>query len=123
LSFKTILIQKSQIPIFGKYLNLFELKNVFDLNFNFGFKFKTAEKKFKTAQKPEMRWTSMMKISSRSLRCPPPPPHGRLPVGLACSAAARRECQYSLLGKDNIHVIKFIYLRHGFSVFTFWPYV
>jgi hypothetical protein len=46
LSFKTILIQKPQISIFGKYLNLFELKNVFDLNFNFGFKFKTAEKKF-----------------------------------------------------------------------------
>jgi hypothetical protein len=46
LSFKTILIQKSQISIFGKYLNFFELKNVFDLNFNFGFKFKTTEKKF-----------------------------------------------------------------------------
>jgi hypothetical protein len=46
LSFKTILIQKSQISVFGKYLNSFELKHVFDLNFNFGFKFKTAEKKF-----------------------------------------------------------------------------
>jgi hypothetical protein len=45
LSFKTILIQKSQISIFGKYLNLFELKDVFDLNFNFGFQFKTTEKK------------------------------------------------------------------------------
>jgi hypothetical protein len=38
--------QKSQISVFGKYLNLFEFENVFDLNFNFGFKFKTAEKKF-----------------------------------------------------------------------------
>jgi hypothetical protein len=28
------------------YLNLFEFENVFDLNFNFGFKFKTTEKKF-----------------------------------------------------------------------------
>jgi hypothetical protein len=48
---------------------------------------------------------------------------GRLPVGLACSVAARRESQCSLLCKDNIHVIKFIYLRHWFFVFTFWLYV
>jgi hypothetical protein len=47
LSFKIIFIQKSQISIFGKYLNLFEFENLFDLNFNFGFNFKTAEKKFK----------------------------------------------------------------------------
>jgi hypothetical protein len=39
----------------------------------------------------------MLKISSRSLHCP-----DRLPVGLVCSAAARRESQYSLLCKGNI---------------------
>jgi hypothetical protein len=43
---KLFFIQKSQISVFGKYLNLFEFENVFDLNFNFGFKYKTAEKKF-----------------------------------------------------------------------------
>jgi hypothetical protein len=46
LSFKIIFIQKSKISVFGKYLNLFEFENLFDLNFNFGFKFKTVEKKF-----------------------------------------------------------------------------
>jgi hypothetical protein len=39
------LIQKTQISVFGKYLNLFEFKNTFDLNLNLGFKFKFAEKK------------------------------------------------------------------------------
>jgi hypothetical protein len=64
-----------------------------------------------------MRWTSMMKTSSRGVCCP-----YWLPVRLACSATARRECQYILLCKGNIHVIKFIYLRYLFSVFTFCPY-
>jgi hypothetical protein len=41
-----LFFQKSQISGFGKYLNLFEFKNVFDLNINFGFKFKTVDKKF-----------------------------------------------------------------------------
>jgi hypothetical protein len=46
LSFKIILIQKSQISIFRKGLNLFEFKNVFDLDLNLGFKFKSAAKIF-----------------------------------------------------------------------------
>jgi hypothetical protein len=64
------------------------------------------------AQKPEMRFLLEAYVAP-----------GRLPVGLACSAAARRECKYSLLCKDNVCVIKFIYLRYWFFVFTFWPYV
>jgi hypothetical protein len=40
------LLQKSQISIFRKGLNLFEFKNVFDLDLNLGFKFKTAAKIF-----------------------------------------------------------------------------
>jgi hypothetical protein len=64
------------------------------------------------AQKPEMRFLLEACVAP-----------GRLPVGLACSAAARRECKYSLLCKDNVCVIKFIYLRYWFFVFTFWPYV
>jgi hypothetical protein len=31
LSFKIVLILKSQISVFVKYLNLFEFKNIFDL--------------------------------------------------------------------------------------------
>jgi hypothetical protein len=54
-------------------------------------------------QKMEMRWTTSMKISSRCLHCP------RL---IACAvgvfAAAQQESRYSLLCKDNNHVIKFI---------------
>jgi hypothetical protein len=46
LSFKIILIQKSQISIFRKGLNLFEFENVFDLDLNLGFKFKSAAKIF-----------------------------------------------------------------------------
>jgi hypothetical protein len=43
LSFKIILIQKSQIYIFRENLNLFELENVFDLNLNLDFKFKYVQ--------------------------------------------------------------------------------
>jgi hypothetical protein len=43
LSFKIILIQKSQISIFR---NLFEFENVFDLDLNLGFQFKSAAKIF-----------------------------------------------------------------------------
>jgi hypothetical protein len=57
----------------------------------------------KPTQKMEMIWTSLMKISTRGLRCP-----GRLPMGFVCSVAARRESRYSLRCKDNNHVIKFI---------------
>jgi hypothetical protein len=46
LSFKIFLIQKSQISIFRKALNLFEFENVFDLDLNLGFKFKSAAKIF-----------------------------------------------------------------------------
>jgi hypothetical protein len=46
LSFKIILIQKYQISIFAKCLNLVEFENAFDLNFNLEFKFKSAEGKF-----------------------------------------------------------------------------
>jgi hypothetical protein len=46
LNFKIILIQKSQISIFRKVLNLFEFENVFDLNLNLSFKFKSAAKIF-----------------------------------------------------------------------------
>jgi hypothetical protein len=46
LSFKIFLIQKSQISIFRKGLNLFEFENVFDLDLNLGFKFKSAAKIF-----------------------------------------------------------------------------
>jgi hypothetical protein len=40
------LIQKSQISIFRKSLNLFEFENVFDLDLNIGIKFKSAAKIF-----------------------------------------------------------------------------
>jgi hypothetical protein len=40
------LIQKTQISIFRKGLNSFEFKNVFDLDLNLGFKFKSAAKIF-----------------------------------------------------------------------------
>jgi hypothetical protein len=40
------LIQKSQISVFRKGLNLFEFENVFDLDLNLGFKFKSAAKIF-----------------------------------------------------------------------------
>jgi hypothetical protein len=43
LSFKFILILKPQNSIFGKYRDLFEFENLFDLNSNLGFKFKFAE--------------------------------------------------------------------------------
>jgi hypothetical protein len=46
LSFKIILIQKSQISIFRKGLNLFEFEIVFDLDLNLDFKFKSAAKIF-----------------------------------------------------------------------------
>jgi hypothetical protein len=39
-----MLIQKSQISIFRKCLNLFEFENVFDLNSNLGFNFKICWK-------------------------------------------------------------------------------
>jgi hypothetical protein len=38
-----MLILKPQISIFGKYVDLFEFKNLFDLNSNLGFKLKFAE--------------------------------------------------------------------------------
>jgi hypothetical protein len=38
------LIRKPQFYVFVKYLNLTKFKNVFGLNLNFEFKFKTAEK-------------------------------------------------------------------------------
>jgi hypothetical protein len=44
LSFKIILIQKCQIFVFGKYLNLSIFENEFDLDLNFGFK---LQEKFK----------------------------------------------------------------------------
>jgi hypothetical protein len=40
------LIQKSQISIFRKGLNLFEFENVFDLDLNLDFKFKSLAKIF-----------------------------------------------------------------------------
>jgi hypothetical protein len=40
------LIQKSQISIFRKGLNLLEFENVFDLDLNLSFKFKSAAKIF-----------------------------------------------------------------------------
>jgi hypothetical protein len=40
------LIQKSQISVFRKGLNLFEFENVFDLDLNLGFKFKSTGKIF-----------------------------------------------------------------------------
>jgi hypothetical protein len=46
LNFKIILIQKSQISIFRKGLNLFEFENVFDFYLNLGFKFTYADKIF-----------------------------------------------------------------------------
>jgi hypothetical protein len=46
LSFKIILIQKSQISIFRKGLTLFEFENVFDLDLNLHFKFKSTAKIF-----------------------------------------------------------------------------
>jgi hypothetical protein len=46
LSFKIILIQKSQISISKKCLNLFEFENVFDLDLDLDFKFKSAAKIF-----------------------------------------------------------------------------
>jgi hypothetical protein len=46
LNFKIILIQKYQISIFRKGLNLFEFENVFNLDLNLGFKFKSAAKIF-----------------------------------------------------------------------------
>jgi hypothetical protein len=46
LSFKIILIQKSQISVFRKYLNLFEVEYGFDLNLNFGLKFKKCNRDF-----------------------------------------------------------------------------
>jgi hypothetical protein len=46
LNFKIILIQKSQISIFRKGLNLFKFENVFDLDLNLHFKFKSAAKIF-----------------------------------------------------------------------------
>jgi hypothetical protein len=46
LNFKIILIQKSQISIFRKGLTLFEFENVFDLDLNLHFKFKSTAKIF-----------------------------------------------------------------------------
>jgi hypothetical protein len=43
LYFKFILILNPQNSIFGKYRDLFEFENLFDLNSNLGFKFKFAE--------------------------------------------------------------------------------
>jgi hypothetical protein len=45
LSLKIILIQKFQISVFVKYLNLTEFENVFGLNLNFEIKFKKAAEK------------------------------------------------------------------------------
>jgi hypothetical protein len=72
-----------------------------------------AERERLTSGTPQQR-IFMTKTSSRGVRCP-----RSIACGVACSTAARQECQYSLLCKGNIHVIKFIYLRHWFSVFTF----
>jgi hypothetical protein len=46
LSFKIILIQKSQVSIFVRYLKLFEFENVFGLKLSFEFKFKISIKEF-----------------------------------------------------------------------------
>jgi hypothetical protein len=44
LSFKIILIQKSQVYFFRESSNFVEFENIFDLNLNFEFKFKAAAK-------------------------------------------------------------------------------
>jgi hypothetical protein len=59
----------------------------------------------------------MMKISSRGVHCP-----RSIACGLEFPPLLDERVD-SLLCKDNNHVIKFIYLRHWFSVFTFWSYV
>jgi hypothetical protein len=66
LSFKIILIQKFQISIFRKGINLFEFESVFDLDSNLGFKFKICCKEivklfsiFTVAQncfRPDLPW-------------------------------------------------------------------
>jgi hypothetical protein len=50
-----------------------------------------------------MRWTTLMKISSRCLHC-----SRLIACAVGVSAAAQQESRYSLLCKDNNHVIKFI---------------
>jgi hypothetical protein len=47
LIFKIIFIRKSQIYIFGMYLNLFEFETGFDLDLKLGFKFNSAAKVFR----------------------------------------------------------------------------
>jgi hypothetical protein len=44
VSFKIILIQKSQIYVFGEGLNFVEFDNVFDFDSNLGFKIQTCRK-------------------------------------------------------------------------------
>jgi hypothetical protein len=72
IGFQNYFFQKSQISVFGKYLNLFEFENVFDLNYNFGFKFKTIEKKLQklfyfsggpNRFRPKLSW-SLVHLSS-----------------------------------------------------------
>jgi hypothetical protein len=68
LSFKIILIQKSQISIFRKCLNLFEFKNVFDLNLNLGFKFNSTANIFQKQLPPPAGFTPPRPFPSSHLR-------------------------------------------------------
>jgi hypothetical protein len=64
------LIQKSQISIFRKGLNLFEFKNVFDLDLNLGFKFNSAAKIFQ--KRFHFLWEAQNRFQP-SPRCSLPP--------------------------------------------------
>jgi hypothetical protein len=64
------LIQKSQISIFRKGLNLFEFENLFDFDLNLGFKFNSAAKIFQ--KHFHFLWAAQNRFRPNP-RCSPPP--------------------------------------------------